>query len=175
MSSDSAASSATAPRRLSARATVAFLWRLGRFAPRLLFANILIWGLYHTLPITLGLIAREFFNTLEGKVAGGIGIWGLLGLLVVVGATRAMLFLVGVVAWTTHLHTIHTLLRKNMLGWLIEGPGARALPDSSGEAVSRFKGMSRKPTIGSTSSSIRLGWSSTRRWPWSSCTRSIRG
>ncbi len=33
-----------------------------------------------------------------------------------------------------------TLLRKNLLGRILQQPGARALPDSPGEAISRFQG-----------------------------------
>ncbi|MEI8079593.1 MAG: hypothetical protein WCH61_08205 [bacterium] len=37
------------------------------------------------------------------------------------------------------VHTM-TMLRKNLLSRILRQPGARALPDSPGEAISRFKG-----------------------------------
>lgn len=40
--------------------------------------------------------------------------------------------------YTTLLYTQTTLLRRNMLRWLLQGPGSRALPGSPGEAVSHF-------------------------------------
>ena len=40
---------------------------------------------------------------------------------------------------TTFVYTCGALLRKNMLARILQRPGARALPSSSGEAVSRFR------------------------------------
>jgi ATP-binding cassette, subfamily B, bacterial len=87
-----------------------------------------------------GLLMRDFFNLLTGDAPVKMGVWGLAALLFAfeVGRTLGILGLI-----TTNVpffvHTM-TLLRKNLLSHILRRPGASALPDSPGEAVSRFKG-----------------------------------
>ncbi|HVC31931.1 MAG TPA: ABC transporter ATP-binding protein [Chloroflexota bacterium] len=119
------------------------LLRLLRYAPGLFLLNTAAWTAFYVLPLANGLVAQAFFDTLGGTRSAtelfGLNIWAMLGLLLVVGTARLMLFMGSFVLFATYMYTIQALLRKNLLGWLMRGPGARALPDSPGEAISRFR------------------------------------
>jgi ABC-type multidrug transport system fused ATPase/permease subunit len=45
----------------------------------------------------------------------------------------------GIWSWSTLFYMLCSLMRRNIMGWILEGPGTRRLPDSPGEAVSRFR------------------------------------
>jgi len=119
------------------------LLRLIRYAPGLFFLNVVTWTLFYALPLANGLIAQTFFDRLNGASAtpgfSPTSIWLLLGLLLVAGVARMLTLLGAFVVLGTFMYTVYALLRQNILGWLLHGPGARALPDSPGEAVSRFR------------------------------------
>jgi ATP-binding cassette subfamily B protein len=87
-----------------------------------------------------GLIMREFFNVLTDNGDAHFGLWTLIALLFVTELVRLMsiwgLILTNVPFF---VHTM-TLLRKNLLRYILKRPGAKALPDSPGEAISRFRG-----------------------------------
>jgi ATP-binding cassette subfamily B protein len=86
------------------------------------------------------LALREFFNLLTGEAPASLGLGAIVALLIV---SRVGTF---VGSWGINLtmipfdvHTT-TLLRKNLLRQILRRPGASALPDSPGEAISRFRG-----------------------------------
>ncbi|MFW5689867.1 MAG: ABC transporter transmembrane domain-containing protein, partial [Spirochaetota bacterium] len=75
-----------------------------------------------------GVLIREFFALVAGDPSARFGLWALVGLLLLseIGGVGGLFGLV--------------LLRKNMLSRILRRPGAAALPDSPGEAISRFRG-----------------------------------
>ena len=87
-----------------------------------------------------GVLIREFFNLITGEGVSHLGIWAIIFLSVAseVGGVCGIygLVLTNVPFFT---HTL-TLLRRNMLAHILKRPGAAALPDSPGEAVSRLRG-----------------------------------
>ena len=87
-----------------------------------------------------GILVREYFNLLTGDGPNAIGLWAILVLLVAseVGGVSGIygLALTNVPFFMNTL----TLLRRNMLRHILKRPGAAALPDSPGEAISRFRG-----------------------------------
>jgi ATP-binding cassette subfamily B protein len=119
------------------------LLRLIRYAPGLFLLNTFAWTIVSALPLATGLVARAYFDTLAAVPAGservGRPIGLLLGLLLIFGAVRMLALLSSFALFATFEYTIHALLRKNLLGWLMHGPGSRTLPDSPGEAISRFR------------------------------------
>ncbi len=119
--------------------TLRYTLELIRYRPGLFLLNCLAWGLHHFLPIGIGLATREVFNTLAGTSTAGWNPWTLLAMIALVAGTRLGIMAAGVRAWSTFYFTIGTLLRRNMLRWLVSGPGSRVLPDSPGEAVNRFR------------------------------------
>lgn len=85
-----------------------------------------------------GYVFKDFFDLLSGTASAGMNLWTLVALLIGAEIGRSI---GGYVVWRTDIpffvHTL-TLLRKNMLHNVLRKPGAKALPDSPGEAISRF-------------------------------------
>ncbi len=115
------------------------LWRLLTYQPGAYTFNVLLWGLFWMLPLAVGLLTREIFDTLSGRAPAGTGLWTLIALLLATAAGRIVINTLGVAVWTTYEFSVSSLLRKNLLEQLLNRPGARALPDSPGEAMSRFR------------------------------------
>ena len=96
--------------------------------------------LFRTLwQLTPGLILRAFFNLLTGEAAASFGIWTIVALLVASEVGRQFGHYGFVYADEPLFAHITTWLRTNLLKHILQRPGASALPDSSGEAVSRFR------------------------------------
>jgi ATP-binding cassette subfamily B protein len=87
-----------------------------------------------------GLLMREFFDLLTGEEQVRLGVWGIVALLLACQLGRT-LGILGLVKTNVpfFVHTM-TLMRKNLLKHILRRPGASALPDSPGEAISRFRG-----------------------------------
>src|SRR5215213_6435329 len=60
-------------------------------------------------------------------------------LLVATEGARIAVFYGAAVVWNASWNVMQTLVRVNLLRWLLTGKGAGRLPDSPGEAVSRFR------------------------------------
>ena len=116
------------------------IWSMVRYRPKLWLINLasmFVLVLFWQLP---PLIIREFFNLATGDAQASLGIWTLVALLFAseLGRTAGMYGLISSnVPFFVHNMT---LLRKNLLGHILRRPGASALPDSPGEAISRFRG-----------------------------------
>ena len=118
-------------------------WEMLRYKPGLVVAGFLSDILFFMQPLAASLVTREIFNQLQG-VAGWdlkVNIWVLV--LLVLPLTLSMR-LIGdfVFVFTMWIFVLMSriLIRKNMLEGIFRKPGAVALPDSPGEAVSRFRG-----------------------------------
>jgi ATP-binding cassette subfamily B protein len=100
-------------------------------------ASMLVLNLFWQAP---GLIMREFFNLLSDNGEANLGLWTLIALLFVTELVRVMS--VWGLVLTNIPFFVHsmTLLRKNLLRYILKRPGAKSLPDSPGEAISRFRG-----------------------------------
>ncbi len=87
-----------------------------------------------------GFIMREFFNLLSGDGAAGWNIWTLIAALVAC-ELAGLGGVFGLISTNVPFFSnTMTLLRKNLLTHVLRRPGASALPDSPGEAISRFRG-----------------------------------
>ena len=118
--------------------TYQFLWRMIRYRPLLYFPDLLLWTAIHNIPLLLGLIAREFFNSLSGQAAG-LNAWTLIALLLMQGLLHVSLIIGGGLVDTQFRFTMGSWLRHNLLERILQRPGARAVPESPGEAISRFR------------------------------------
>ena len=102
-----------------------------------LLAILLARGMGQVVP---GLILRAFFDRLTGGAQAGLGIWTIVALILTTFVGRALggywLYRVDVPLFID----VATLLRKNLLKHILRRPGAAPLPDSPGEALSRFRG-----------------------------------
>ncbi len=88
---------------------------------------------------SLGPDHPRFFDSLTAGAAAGFSTWTLVAFFVAIAATRMAAFWAGWFSWATLWYTIEALLRGNILRWLVTGPGARRLPGSPGEAISRLR------------------------------------
>lgn len=116
-----------------------YMWRLICYRPWLYLCNALLWIIIHAVPLLPGLIVQQFFNALPH--AGGLNqtLWLLISFLVAIALTRVMLTLLGGWIDTLHRFSMSNILRRNMLERILQRPGARAVPDSPGESLSRFR------------------------------------
>jgi len=119
--------------------TYYYLWRMMCYRPWLYTVNALLMALDHLSPLVPGLIAQAFFNDLPTNSHLGVGLWTLVALLIMTALARVVLILGGILADNLHRFTMSALLRRNLLERILERPGARAVPDSPGEAISRFR------------------------------------
>ncbi|WP_420631659.1 ATP-binding cassette domain-containing protein [Candidatus Leptofilum sp.] len=117
-----------------------FILALVRFMPWQHFFNLL--SLIALLLGLLGppLVIRYFFDLLTNEATAAFDLTTLVALLVVValgrmGARRGMIKM----NRPFMLHS-HALMHNNMLGRIMERPGANSLPEAPGEAISRFRG-----------------------------------
>jgi ATP-binding cassette subfamily B protein len=111
-----------------------------RFRPLLwlldLAAIFLIRAAWQIVP---ALALKYFFDLLTGKAAAGLNIWTILAF-VASGFLMRMGGELGFFYADVPLYAEGTmLLRKNMLRHILRRPGASPLPESPGEAVSRFR------------------------------------
>src|SRR5205807_5259252 len=119
--------------------TFQFMWRMIRYRPWLYLIDCIFWTLIHMSPLIPGLIALQFFNTLSATTHLNATLWGLIALLIMTALARVVVLLGGALADNLHRFTMSALLRRNLLERILERPGARAVPDSTGEAISRFR------------------------------------
>ena len=115
------------------------IWCLARYRPGLYLLNFLLWTLFYTAPLLTGLITKAFFDALSSGAEVGANVWFLIALLIGAAAGRMVALYLGIVSWSSFWFTIEALLRSNMLGWIVQGPGPRALLKSTGETVSTFR------------------------------------
>jgi ATP-binding cassette subfamily B protein len=124
------------------------VWRLLRYKGGLylLNAGFLVANMF--MPLLPGLLVREFLDrlTLSGPATGGgsvdpaVGIiWPVLALLVGAAVGRVGIVVGAIMVDILHRFYMTSLLRRNMLGRILELPGARALTLSPGEAITRFR------------------------------------
>ncbi len=116
------------------------IWKMIVFRKDLWLANwlmMIINMLFYLIP---GLAIREFFNILSGTSPLGLNLWSIVALLFA-AEIGSILGIYGLVTTNVpfFMNTM-TLLRKNLLKHILRRPGASALPDSPGEAISRFRG-----------------------------------
>ena len=127
-------------KKINALPTWRVIWRIIRYRPWLWLGNLgcmLVLLLLWQVP---ALLMRQFFDLLTGDAPVRLGIWSIVALLFASEVGR-VLSIYGLISTNVpfFVHTM-TLLRKNLLTHILKRPGASALPDSPGEAISRFRG-----------------------------------
>ncbi len=100
------------------------------------FSVLLVRLMWQIVP---GLLLREFFNLLTGDAAVTFGIWAILAFTFATLLGRALAEYGFLYADVPLFSETAYLLRRNLLKYILRRPGAAPLPDSPGEAVSRFR------------------------------------
>jgi ATP-binding cassette subfamily B protein len=85
------------------------------------------------------LVIREFFNLLAEQNPSADRMWLLVGVIFVTMAVRLGGFWSIIRSNQPFMMLNNTLYHKNILSRIFQRPGAKALPESPGEAISRFK------------------------------------
>lgn len=117
-----------------------FMLRLIRYRPGLYALSATLASFFgYLLPLAPGAIIRRFLDQVSGNAPAGPGLWTLVALLM--AATIARIATMSGASWaeTTLDLTASALLRTNMFVRILERPGARAVPASTGEAISRLR------------------------------------
>lgn len=115
------------------------LWRLvlhrpGLFAGHLVFITSAVYAF----PLVPGLLMRALLNHLSGETPAGLNAPTLIGLFAALKGAELVNGLVGPVNVMTVRQHAEALQRRNLLGRVLQRPGARALPSSAGDALVRF-------------------------------------
>ena len=116
------------------------VWAMLRFRPWFWFIDLLsVAILRFCWQMAPAFIIRAFFNMLTGEAALTFDIWAILAFLVAIWFGRILGTYGFYYADVPIFADLSTLLRKNLLRYILRRPGAAPLPDSPGEAVSRFR------------------------------------
>lgn len=116
------------------------VWRLARFSPwhYAAMATLIVLSGY-LFPLVPGLLVQQLIDSLTGRAAAGWNADTLLVLLAVAAVARTVADFGATFAESSLSFVVGTLLRRNLLKRILERPGAKALPASPGEAISRFR------------------------------------
>ena len=116
------------------------IWEMIRFRPWLEFIDFVSVALIRFCwQIAPALIIKAFFDMLTGEATLTFGIWAIVAFLFATWVGRVVASYGFYYADVPIFADMNTLIRKNLLTHILKRPGASQLPDSSGEAVSRFK------------------------------------
>jgi len=117
-----------------------YIWQLTKFKPWIYgtfgLMEILIFGVF---PQLTGFTIQAIFDKLTGAIQTNLSLVALSSLLIAIAVGRGAAFFTDVVLYFTFQYTVTALLRRNIFNTILQRPGARAVPESPGEAVSRFR------------------------------------
>ncbi len=117
-----------------------YFWSMISYSPwiysLIVFLRIIIFGIF---PQISGLILREYFNTLTGASSLNVTIYALAAAVVVLAVAQGLMIFADIYLHFLYGFRTSALLRKNLLVRILERPGAKAVPKSPGEAISRFR------------------------------------
>lgn len=115
-------------------------WKVIRHWPVQYALALLSWTTIRFAPLLPGLVTRRVLNLLSGEAPVGANLWSLLALLVGIAIGRMVLLVMGQATWVPFYFETAGFFQMNMMSHILRRPGARALPGTPGEAVSRFRG-----------------------------------
>jgi len=117
-----------------------YFWSIIRYSGWVYSAIVLMrLFIFAAVPQLTGLVMREFFDSLNGTSAWNWRPEAFAALVVGLALARAIIILLDMYAHNLYAFRSSALLRKNLLTRILERPGARAVPQSAGEAISRFR------------------------------------
>lgn len=132
--------SAPIPEKIPALPAWRVIWDMLRFRPWLWFVDLLSVALIRFCwQLAPALITKAFFDMLTGAAQLTFGVWAIAAFLLATWLGRVVASYGFYYADVPIFAEMNFLLRKNLLRHILRRPGASALPDSAGEAVSRFR------------------------------------
>jgi ATP-binding cassette subfamily B protein len=116
------------------------IWSMVTFRPWYWFIDFISVVIFRfAWQLAPGMILRAFFNLLTGEQTAGLNIWGVAVLFISLWLWRNIGGYGFYYADPPLFSDAAVLLRRNLLKHILNRPGASPLPDSTGEAVSRFR------------------------------------
>ncbi len=119
--------------------TYRLLWRIIRYRPWLFVGCVVSTVPFFLARLVFGLVIQGFFNLLPASRHLSEGLWLFLALLVGAALARYGIALGGGIVRPFSLMVTESLIRRNLFARILELPGVRALPDSPGEVINRFR------------------------------------
>ena len=116
------------------------IWRMLLFRPWLWFVDLVSVSLLRFCwQVAPALITKAFFDNITGAAPLTFGVWAIIAFTLATLLGRIVASYGFYYADVPIFSDMATLLRKNLLRHILRRPGAAPLPDSAGEAISRFK------------------------------------
>jgi ATP-binding cassette subfamily B protein len=119
--------------------TARLMLRLIRNQPWLYLANAIGWTVIWCLAFVPALAVRTFFDAISGQEAASFSVRTLVVIMLAYGAGYIVIMWLAMWNDAHFMFRVGAQLRRNMLGRIFEMPGAQALDQSPGEAISRFR------------------------------------
>jgi len=136
----------TTPKRTGANTpTWRALWAMIRYRPVTAFLTVAGWTGFMLFVQAQALLIQLFFDLIDGAAPLGVTVWGIVGLLVGLRVARNLIGYAASLNGVWFALPGQALMRRNLLSRVFKEPGARALRESPGEAVSRFQGDAAEP------------------------------
>jgi ATP-binding cassette subfamily B protein len=101
--------------------------------------NALLWAAIYLMPVVPGLITQAFFDRVSGASTTGPSVPLLIVFLLAYSVGRITVMAWGMWVDIHYRFRVQTLLRRNLLARIYELPGAQALEETPGEAITRFR------------------------------------
>jgi ATP-binding cassette subfamily B protein len=116
------------------------IWDMVRFRPFLCLVDLISVSLFRaSWQLVPALAMRAFFDMLTGEAQVTFSVWTIVAFLVAAWLAQVLGRYGFYYADVPIFNDIAMLLRKNLLKHILRRPGASPLPDSAGEAISRFR------------------------------------
>ncbi len=130
----------TFTQKVPALPTWKVIWEMLKFRPWLWFVDLVSVALIRFCwQVGPALIIKAFFDYVTGAAQLTFGIWAIIAAFTALWIGRIIASYGFYYADVPIFADMSMLLRKNLLRYILKRPGASQLPDSPGEAVSRFK------------------------------------
>lgn len=125
--------------RKSMPPTAFFVWRLIAYQPLRYTVVATFWILHNIWPLIPGLLAKAFFDTLEGRAAAGLTLESIVALVFAAGLAKIGTIFGAI--WTGRIYSFRMqgLLQYNLVARILQRPGAKAVPGSLGAAISTLR------------------------------------
>lgn len=125
--------------------TRTFVWRLISFTRSNYFWMVLLQLPRRLLPLVPALLIQQIIDHLTQYRQLDATIWGLLALMLGYLLARVAALMTVQLTERLPMFKTETLLRTNLLTYLLRQPGAAALPRTSGDMINRFQNDARSP------------------------------
>jgi len=122
-----------------ATSTLSYVWGVIRSRPLTYFGLTFARGVMMMAWLVPGLVMREFFNLVTHSAPAHFDLWSLVFILIGSGIAQVLGLFGRFSMGVAFMRQSQALLQSNLLENLLRRPGASSLPETPGEAVSRFR------------------------------------